>query len=215
MSVVVVKIELAGAVSRVQPFAFGVSFADRRGGGSFRQAEKAMVPQSALRADLSENPLILLAERQTSKLMTRVRFPSPAPAFRAQALRLAGRPRRPPAEAVHLLQSSRVESMHCYDLIPSVISGQSRNTTIQQTSVLHFAVVAGTLDSRKPNERRRLNGRPTPRPRGGQSRPQRLSHGHRLEAPSDRSDQLGRRRLAACSYLTLTVDAIGRKALRG
>jgi hypothetical protein len=100
MSVVVVKIELAGAVSRVQPFAFGVSFADRRGGGSFRQAEKAMVPQSALRADLSENPLILLAERQTSKLMTRVRFPSPAPASRAKALRLARRPRRPPAEAV-------------------------------------------------------------------------------------------------------------------
>jgi|SRR6516165_725527 len=40
----VVNIELARAASRVRPLAFGVSFADQRGGGSFRQAEKAMVP---------------------------------------------------------------------------------------------------------------------------------------------------------------------------
>jgi hypothetical protein len=111
MSVVVVKIELAGAVSRVQPFAFGVSFADRRGGGSFRQAEKAMVPQSALRADLSENPLILLAERQTSKLMTRVRFPSPAPAFARRRFDWqAGREGRPPKPCI---SSSRPESNQC------------------------------------------------------------------------------------------------------
>jgi hypothetical protein len=53
----------------------------RRSGHSERR-EFAMWRNGAKEAIFSENPLIALGRREPSKLMTRVRFPSPAPAFR-------------------------------------------------------------------------------------------------------------------------------------
>ena len=45
----------------------------------FRQAKKRLRAQGRLRGSLSESSLNLFVAQQTSKLNTRVRFPSPAP----------------------------------------------------------------------------------------------------------------------------------------